>query len=280
MKYFVPLLILVVCVAVAASAQPPTGAKAGDMLAKVGNAEITRDMLDNIIATIPEENRVPFLTPDGRKKILDEVISFTVLSQAARAEGIDKEPAVKTRLQYVQTEYLAREFFRRYVAKSAQISENELKAYYEKNISEFKPPEEIKARHILVPTEAQAKKLLEKIKGGADFVELAKKNSIDPAAAQGGRLQLPNGNEWLPKGTFEKGFEYVLFKIPVGEVGGPVKTQFGWHLLKMEGHRQPETLQYVQVRGLIKNRLQDQKYAELHKKLIEEAKKRIPVVIK
>ncbi len=280
MKLFVPLLILIALSAADISAQPPNTPTGGAVLAKVGDKEITRDMLDSIIATIPEENRVPFLTPDGRKKILDEVVSFTLFAQAADNAGITKEPAIKTRLEYVQTEYLAKEYFRRKAATSAIVTEQELKDFYKDHLSEFKPPEEIKARHILVKTEAQAKKLLDKIKSGEDFADLAKKQSIDPAAAKGGKLQLPNGSDWLPRGTFEKGFEYELFKIPKGEVGGPVKSQFGWHLLKVEDRRQPETPSLVQVRGLIKNRLQDQRFSELQKKLTEEAKKSIPVVLK
>jgi len=280
MKLLVPLLILIALLTTSISAQPPVSPTEGDVLARVGDKEITRDMLDNIIATIPEENRVPFLTPDGRKKILDEVVSFTLFSQAAEKAGIAKEPAIKTRLEYVQTEYLAKEYFRRKAAQSAVVTEQELKDYYKDHLSEFKPPEEIKARHILVKTEAQASKLLEKTKSGADFSDLARKESIDPAAAKGGKLEMPSGSDWLPRGTFEKGFEYELFKIPKGEVGGPVKSQFGWHLLKIEDRRQPETPPFVQVRGLIKNRLQDQKYAELHKKLTEETKKSIPVVMK
>jgi peptidyl-prolyl cis-trans isomerase C len=280
MKLLGCLLTLIALMAPSVSAQPATPAKGGTALATVGDKVITRQMLDNIIATIPEENRVPFLTPDGRKKILDEVISFTLFSQAAKAAGIDKEPAIKTRLGYVQTEYLAKEYFRRKAAKSALVSDEELKEYYKTHLQEFKPPEEIKARHLLVKTEAQANKLLDKLKSGADFADLAKKNSIDPAAAKGGKLELPNGSDWLPKGTFEKGFEYELYRVGKGEVGGPVKSQFGWHLLKVEDKRQPETPSFVQVRGMIRKRLQDQKYGELHKKLTDEAKATIPVVRK
>lgn len=278
MKLFVLFLIFMALSAADISAQQPGTPTGGAVLAKVGDKEITRDMLDNIIATIPEENRVPFLTPDGRKKILDEVVSFTLLAQAAEKAGIVKEPATKTRLEYVQTEYLAKEYLRRKAAESATVTEEELKNYYSEHLQEFKPPEEMIARHILVKTEAQANKVLDQIKSGEDFSELAKKHSIDPAAAKGGRLQLPNGNDWLPRGTFEKGFEHELFKISKGQVGGPVKSQFGWHLLKVEDRRQPETPSFVQVRGFIKNRLQDQRFAELHKKLTEEAKKSIPTV--
>jgi len=280
MNLIASLLILLTILVSGAYGQATTPQKGGDVLAKVGDQEVTRDMLDHIIATIPEENRVPFLTPDGRKKILDEVVSFLLFAQAAKTAGIDKEPAVKTRLEYAQTEYLAREYFRRQLAKSPPISEDDLKEFYKNHISEFKPPEEIKARHVLVKTEAQANKILDELKSGADFAELAKKYSIDPAAANGGKLEMPDGRDWLPRGSFEKGFEFALFKIQKGQIGGPVKSQFGWHILKVEDRRQPDTSAYVQVRGAIKNRLQDQKNTDFHKKLTEEAKKTIPVVIK
>jgi len=259
-------------------AQPPI--QAGDVLATVGDIKISREMLDNVISTIPEENRVPFLTPDGQKKILDEVVSFVLLSEAARKQGMDQEPAIRTRLDYAQREYLAREYFRRKAAQSPAVSEEELQKYYQDNLSEFKPPEEIKARHILVKTEAQANKVMEQLKAGGDFAELAKKTSIDPAAEKGGRLELMDGRDWLPRGSFEKSFEHVLFKIPKGQVGGPMKTQFGWHVLKVEDKREPEMPSFVQVRSMIRSRLEEQRNAALHQKLLDETKKTIPVTIK
>lgn len=277
MKLIGLLLLLLTLTSAPAFAQEnqPT-----DVLATVGNRPVTREMLDHIISTIPEENRVPFLTPDGRKKILDEVVAFLLLAEVAKSEGLDNDPAIKTRLEYAQTEYLAREYFRRQLAKAPQITEQELEAYYKEHISEFKPPEEVQARHILVKTETEANKVLEQAKSGKDFSELARKISIDPAGQRGGKLELQDGRDWLPRGTFEKSFEHTLFKIPKGEVGGPVKTQFGWHVLKVDDRRNPETLSFVQVRAMIKNRLQDQKSAQLHNQLIEQAKKSIPVTIK
>jgi peptidyl-prolyl cis-trans isomerase C len=280
MKIAPLFLILIAILPMNVAAQPVTHETGGDALAKVGNREITRQMIDNIIATISEENRVPFLTPDGRKKILDEVVSFMLFAEAAKAQGIDKEPAIKTRLEYLQTEYLAREYFRRRLAKTPQVSEETLAAYYKDHLSEFKPPEEIKARHILVRTEVQANKILDELKSGKDFIELAKKNSIDPAAANGGKLELPDGRDWLPRGAFEKSFEHILFSIPKGQIGGPIKTQFGWHILKIEDRRQPETPSFIQVRSQIKNKLEERKNSEIHAKVTEELKKSIPVTIK
>lgn len=280
MRFVLVLLALLSLWNVDASSSAEPVTSGGDILAKVGNHEITRSMIDHIIATVPEERRVPFLTPDGRKKILDEVVSLMLFSEAARAAGLDKEPPIRTRLDYVQNEYLAGEYMRRRLAKTPLVSEDDLKAYYKSHLQEFKPPEEIKARHILVRTEEEANRILAEIKAGKDFAELAKKYSIDPAAAKGGVFELPDGREWLPKGTFEASFEHVLFKIPKGQVGGPLKTQFGWHILKVDDRRQPENRSFVQVRSMIKNRLEDQKKAEIHKQATEELKKTIPVTMK
>ena len=110
MKFIGSFFILItLLIANAFATDPSATAQGGDVIAKVGNHQITREMLDNIINTIPEENRVPFLTPDGRKKILDEVVSSMLFAEAAKAEGIDKDAAVKTRLNYAQTEYLGGE---------------------------------------------------------------------------------------------------------------------------------------------------------------------------
>ncbi|MEJ2718423.1 MAG: peptidylprolyl isomerase, partial [Deltaproteobacteria bacterium] len=205
---------------------------------------------------------------------------FTLFAEAAKAAGMDKEPAIQTRLRYAQTEYLAKEYFRRRLAKAPHVSEKELKDYYKSHISEFTPPEEIKARHILLKTQAQANRVLQQIKEGKDFAELAKKYSIDPAAAKGGRLELPDGREWLPKGSFEASFDHVLFGIPKGGIGGPIKTQFGWHILKVDDKRQPKARSFVEVRNMIKSRLEDERRSELHKKITAELKQKIPVVIK
>jgi peptidyl-prolyl cis-trans isomerase C len=238
-------------------------------------------MLDDIIATIPEENRVPFLTPDGRKKMLERVIGLTLFAEAARSGGMDKERPIQTRLGHLQDEFLAMEYMRRRQAKQPLVTEDDLKAYYKDHLDEFKPPEEIKVRHLVLKTEAEANNMIGKLKGGENFVELVKKHSIEPEAAKGGgRLLSQDGREWVPRGTFEKSFEHALFKIPPGDVGGPVKSQYGWHILKVEEKRQPPTPYFAQVRAMIKSRLDEQKGSEFQKQLTEELKKTTPVTVK
>ncbi|MEW6350899.1 MAG: peptidyl-prolyl cis-trans isomerase [Thermodesulfobacteriota bacterium] len=280
MRTLTVLAMLMLALSVCANLAAASGTSSGEVIAKVGNETITRTMLDHIIDTIPEENRAPFLTPDGRKKILTEVIEFFLFAQAAKTKGIADEPAIKTRLDYTQKEYLAREFFKREFAKQSPVTDEEAQAYYKAHLSEFKPQEELKARHILVKTESEANKIEEKLKAGEDFEALAKKYSIDPAGKEGGKFQTPDGRDWLTKGMFEQSFAHQLFLIPKGSFGKPTKTQFGWHILKVDDRRQPETPAFVQVRSMIINRLQEQKANTLKESLSNELKKTIPVEMK
>ncbi len=280
MRTVTVLTMLMLALCVNAYPAAASGTSTGDVIAQVGNQTITRTMLDHIIETIPEENRAPFLTPDGRKKILTEVIEFFLFAQAAQAKGIADEPAIKTRLEYNRQENLAREFFKREFAKQTPVTDEEAQAYYKEHINEFKPQEEVKARHILVKTESDANKIGEKLKAGEDFEALAKKHSIDPAGKEGGKFQTPDGKDWLTKGMFEQSFAHQLFSIPKGTSGKPIKTQFGWHILKVDDRRQPETPAFVQVRSMIINRLQEQKGNKLKESLTNELKKTIPVEMK
>ncbi len=276
------LCLIIFCLILGAgiSQAEENAGKKDAVLATVGDKAITREMVDNIIETIPEQNRVPFMTPDGRKKILEEMISFTLFAQGAKNKGIDKEPAVQTRLSYVQTEFLARELFRRLMEKEGEITEEEMKAYYEAHKEELRPPVELQLRHVLVATEQEAKKVLEQIKKGKDLAEVAKTESIDPSAVNGGKLLTFDGREWLPKGTFENSFEEAVSKIDKGEVGGPIKSQFGWHIVKVEDRRQLPPPEYIRVRPMIQARLRAQKTAAIHEKTTQELKKKFPVTIK
>ena len=277
MRHSVFFIYLGVVAAVGIILCPHVFAQAGTVLMKVGNYEITREMIDAIIQTIPERERGQFLLPDGRKKILDRVVSIVLFAQAAKAAGIDKEPKVKIRLEYGQTLFLGEEYLRRELEKLPPITEEDAKAYYKENKSQFKSPERIKVRHIVVRTEEEAKKILKKLEAGEKFSELAKKYSLDPTRFEGGTLKLPTGQEWLPRGTFEKSFEDVLFGIKKGKIGGPVKSQFGWHILTVDDYQPATPLSYVQVRSAIMNRLKNEQANKKRQELVEKLKKTTPV---
>ncbi len=278
--YVLTIIMAAMCLNPIAGHTEDAPRNSSTVVAQVGDRTITRTMLDQIINTIPEERRARFLTPDGRNKILDEVISFTLFAEAARAEGIDQEPAIQTRLDYTATEYLARQYLKRQAAREPQVTEEQVKSYYHDHKDEFTPPEQIKARHILVKTEAKAKEILKELEEGADFAGLAAKYSIDPAASEGGQFELPGHGKWLPKGTFEASFEHELYKIPEGEIGGPIKTQFGWHVLKVDGKRRPQPPDYLQLRSGIKRKLEQERLARIHAQTTEKLKETFKVIRK
>ena len=125
------------------------------------------------------------------------------------------------------------------------MTEAEARKIYDEQVKLLKPVEEVSARHILVDTEAEAKALKEKIDKGADFAQLAKENSKDPGSKDdGGDLGYFGHGQMVPQ------FEDVVFKLKKGEVSDPVKTQFGWHLVKLEDRRvkQPPAFEIVKDR--------------------------------
>ncbi len=146
----------------------------------------------------------------------------------------------------------------RELAKDHTVTDEEARSYYDSNKAQFWAKEEVLARHILVKTgpprdEAKAKERIEKIRdelrAGADFAELARKYSDGPTAEQGGDMG------WVSRGFMAKEFEKVVFSTPVGSVSEPVKTRFGYHLVKVEGHNRARQLSFEEVREQIVNRL-------------------------
>ena len=130
--------------------------------------------------------------------------------------------------------------------KSALSDEAERKVYDEA-VKQVKNEEEVHARHILVPTEDEAKAILAQLKGGADFATLAKEKSKDPGAAEGGDLGYFTKEQMVPE------FSEVAFKLGKGQLSDPVKTQFGWHIIKVEDKRTRPTPTFEQVKPQIEN---------------------------
>ena len=128
-------------------------------------------------------------------------------------------------------------------AGHAALSDTAEHQVYDEAIKQVKNEEEVHARHILVPTEDEAKAILAQLKGGADFAALAKEKSKDPGAAEGGDLGYFTKDQMVPE------FAEVAFKLDKGQLSDPVKTQFGWHIIKVEDKRIKPTPTFEQVKA-------------------------------
>jgi peptidyl-prolyl cis-trans isomerase C len=138
------------------------------------------------------------------------------------------------------------------------VSDADIKARYEQEIAAVPPEEEISARHILLETEEAAKAVIAELDAGKDFAELAKEKSTGPSAAQGGDLG------FFTKGRMVPEFEAAAFEITPGEYGKePVKTQFGWHVIKVEERRETAPPAFEEVADQVRQLVMRERYAEL-----------------
>ena len=168
-----------------------------------------------------------------------------VLSQAAEQQKLGERPDVKHRLAFDRNRLLMEALLQD--AGKAAVSDEAEHKVYEEAIKQMASEEEVHARHILVPTEDEAKAILAQLKSGADFAALAKEKSKDPGAAEGGDLGYFTKEQMVPE------FAAVAFKLDKGELSDPVKTQFGWHIIKVEDKRIKPTPTFDQVKTQIDN---------------------------
>lgn len=151
------------------------------------------------------------------------------------------------------------------------VSDDEIKDYYTQNLGEFAQPEQVRAHHILVDSEDKAKSLKEKIEKGEKFEELAKTESKCPSGKEGGDLGFFSKGQMVPE------FDQVAQTAEIGKVVGPVKTQFGYHLIRVDERKAAGTIPLDEVKEQIRSRLLPQKQRAAFDKFLEDLKKEYPV---
>jgi len=205
-------------------------------------------------------NNMPNMAPEQKRNyLINYVVDVLVLSQAAEQQKFGDRPDVKQRLAFDHNRLLMEALLQS--TGKAALSDAEERKVYDEAIKQAKPEEEVHARHILVPTEDEAKAILAQLKGGADFATLAKEKSKDPGAADGGDLGYFTREQMVPE------FAEVAFKLENGKLSDPVKTQFGWHIIKVEDRRSKPTPTFEQVKPQIENYVAHRAQAALVEKL-------------
>ncbi len=245
-------LMMAAVPAMAQQKQAAAPAAGGDpIVAKVNGQILHRSDVEIALRTAPAQVQQAPLEK-VYPQILGSMINALLLSQAGKTAKVDQNPVVKAQIQATQTELVADA----YVASisRSQISEAKLRAAYDDYAKQAPQQEEISARHILVPTEQEAKDIIEQLKKGADFATLAKDKTTDPSGkSNGGDLGYFTKQDMVPE------FANVAFALKKGEyTQTPVKTQFGWHVIKLEDRRQGKAGTYEQVAPEIAQRMTQQ----------------------
>lgn len=230
-----------------ATATAPATPPPDPVVAKVNGQPIHLSDLNQAAQALPQELRnIPPQTLFPM--LLDQQIDRKALVQEARKSGLDKEPAVQRQLAVAEDATLQSALLSREVGPS--VTEDAVRARYEHDMAGKAGEEEVHARHILVPTEDEAKKVIADLKKGGDFAALAKQYSKDPGAAQGGDLG------WFKKDEMVPAFSAAAFALKPGEVSDkPVKTEFGWHVIKVEETRQAPPPSFEQARDGLRQKM-------------------------
>jgi len=205
-------------------------------------------------------------SPELEARAREEVVLREIFAQEAEKRGIPASADYKAQMELVRQTVLIRELFEDFKKKNP-VSETEAKAEYDKFKAQASGTE-YKARHILVENEDDAKKLITQIKGGAKFEELAKKNSKDTGSGEnGGDLDFAKPDSYVPE------FSKALVALKKGEMTEtPVKTQFGYHIIRLDDTREAQFPAFDDVKAQIKQRLEQVKLQKYQEDLKKKAK--------
>ena len=212
------------------------------VLAKVNGKNITQLDLDLASEDIGS-NLAPKLTGKAKDAyLLDYLIDGTLVAQKAATAKVDQAPSFAQKLAYARDKLLMESQLTE-IAKNA-TSDASLHKIYDEAAKAQKPQDEIHARHVLVATEGDAQAVLKRLKAGEDFAKVAKEMSKDPGS-EGGDLG------WFTKDRMVPAFAEAAFKLKENEISEPVKTQFGWHVIQLEGRREKTFPPFEQVKDQI-----------------------------
>ncbi len=249
------------------------------VLAEVGSYKLYEEDVEDLIEKDTQIQKILESKPELRDEIVRALVNrwvnLSLLALAGKKEGIDKDPEVKKELIEIEKSILAKKYFEKKV-KKLNINEREIKEYYKKNKERYKEPEGVHVKHILIyipkdADKATEKKALEKAKQiraqilkGAKFEELAKIYSDDAGSKKkGGDLGI------IKKGQTISEFEKVIFKLKPGEISRPIRSSYGYHIVKVEEKIPEKILPFEEVKDLVKEDYLQKKQEELMRQILQ-----------
>jgi len=265
MKY----LILPTCLLLAAAAgcSNKTGtadSKDGGDVAVINGKGISRSTFDFYVQGVTGKPAAE-ATPEQKAQLLDNLIKGELVAADAEKTGIAKQADTQAILELTRLNVMQQQVSQNFL-KDHKTTDEDLKKEYDSQVSTM-PKTEYRARHILVATEAFAKKLIEQLDKGAKFEDLAKKHSKDSSAGKGGDL------DWTLPANLVPEFAQAMTALKKGETSSkPIQTQFGWHIIRLDDVRNLDFPAYDKIKGRIASQLQQQAVRRYVQALRAEAK--------
>jgi peptidyl-prolyl cis-trans isomerase C len=258
------LALAVLSLGIAGSALSPGAYAEERIMALVDGKKITEQDLK--LAEFEIGGDLGNLPPATKRRVLVEfMIENQLFADAAEKEKLSAGPAFEERLNYWRRRALRDTYFDK--AIKGEVGDALAKTFYEDQVKGMKSEEEVQARHILVDTEEKAKEIAEKISKGGDFAVLAKENSKDPGSKEDGGML-----GFFGRGQMVPAFEEAAYRLKKGEISPPVKSQFGFHLIKLEDRREKKPPAFEEVKDRILNSMLQKRAQEVASGLRTKAK--------
>lgn len=242
------------------------------IIAKVNGKEITQADMDLLIRTLGPQRAMQFQSEEGQKQLVDELVNQELFYFDAVDTKLEETEMFKEELEIAKSNILKQLNIKK-TLDAVTVNEDDMKSFYDENKDKFVRPMTVTASHILVDTEEKADEIHAELEGGKDFAEAAKEFSSCPSKDRGGDLG-PFG-----KGQMVPEFEEAAFAMEIGKVSSPVKTQFGYHIIKLTDKTEEGTSSYDEVKAQIEQQLVVMQQNEVYFKKVDELKSKYTVEI-
>ncbi len=242
------------------------------VLATVNGKQITENDVNMFLQGLGQERAMQLNSEQGRQRVLNEIINQELFFCDAKESGLDQDEEFKQELEQMKKMVLTRYAVGKFM-RDITVDDAEVVKYYNENQEQFKAPESIRASHILVDDEIKANKIMKQIQDGLSFEEAAKENSKCPSKDNGGDLG------FFPRGKMVPEFEEKSFSMKVGEISKPVKTQFGYHIIKVVDKKEDSVYSLEEIKSQLVQQLTAQKQDEAYQERSKELKEKNDVVI-
>ncbi|MDO5479610.1 MAG: peptidylprolyl isomerase [Clostridia bacterium] len=243
----------------------------GKVLARVGNLTVTEEEINEMIMSLMQRGQ-NLNNPEGRAMVLEQMIANKLFLLDAGKNMYEYNAEFKAQLQKVKEDMLISFAMAKALETVKPATDDEIKAFYEENKERFGKGESVNASHILVDSEDKANEILAKINAGEiSFEDAARAESSCPSKENGGNL-----GEFT-RGQMVKEFDEAVFAMEVGEIKGPVKTQFGFHLIKLCAKNEAKAYEFEEIKSELSDMVTKEKQQKAYQSKINQLKILYPV---
>ena len=236
------------------------------VLATVGSREITQADVNSLVRSLNPQSAAQFQSEEGQKQLLDELINQELFYLDALDNKMDEDENYLKELERVKVTFL-KQFAIGQVLGNLKITNEEVENYFKENAAQFISPKQIQASHILVEKQEDAENIIKELNDGLSFEEAAKKYSICPSKEKDGDLGFFSKGQMVPE------FEKAAFNMEHNIISKPVKSQFGYHIIKVTGEKNEKAMTLEEVKPEIEKQLLGQKQQKVYLENIEKMKK-------